>query len=138
MSFADEVEKLAALRNKGVITPEEFEQSKAALLARELDRPEPRREREWTQDPIAPMPESNMIWAVLATLFCAWPLGIVAIVKASRVANLWYNGNYGAARDAAESAKKWSIASAAVGVFLIIILLILAASTGGRIWRDLF
>ena len=138
MSLADELEKLAALRNKGVITPDEFERSKAALLARELDRPSPRDERESVHDPIAPMPESNMIWAVLATLFCAWPLGIVAIVKASRVANLWYNGHYGQARDAAESAKKWSIASAAVGVFLLIILLILAASTGGRIWRDLF
>jgi hypothetical protein len=34
ISVADELEKLANLRDKGVITPEEFDQQKARLLAR--------------------------------------------------------------------------------------------------------
>lgn len=138
MSLADELEKIAALHDKGIITAEEFEKTKARLLERELDRPSWNGSRDSVPDPLAPMPESNMMWAVLSTLFCAWPLGIVAIVKASKVANLWYNGRYGEARDAAESAKKWSIASAAVGLALVLLILILAAATGGRVWRHLF
>ncbi len=61
-------------------------------------------------------PNTNLVWAILSTLFCCLPLGIVAIVKASQVDTLWFCGKYNEAIAAAESAKKWSIIAAVVGV----------------------
>lgn len=61
-------------------------------------------------------PNTNLVWAILSTLFCCLPLGIVAIVKASQVDTLWFCGKYSEAIAAAESAKKWSIIAAVVGV----------------------
>ena len=35
-------------------------------------------------------PDNNMIWAVLATIFCCFPLGIYALIQASNVKTLYY------------------------------------------------
>ena len=48
-------------------------------------------------------PDSGMVWAVLTTLFCCLPFGIVAIVYASKVNNLWMMGYYDGARAAART-----------------------------------
>ena len=34
-------------------------------------------------------PDSNLVWAILCTVLCCLPLGIVAIVKAASVEKLW-------------------------------------------------
>lgn len=69
-----------------------------------------------------------MVWAILTTILCCLPFGIVAIVYASKVDNLWYSGFKDAAYDAANKARNWSIASAAtaLGVWVIYIICILA------------
>lgn len=70
-------------------------------------------------------PENNLVWAILSTVMCCWPLGIVAIIKASKVNGLWYQGRFQEAHKAADDAKKWSIYSAAsIGVFIILYILI--------------
>lgn len=66
-------------------------------------------------------PDSYLVWAILTTLFCCVPLGIVSIVKASQVSGLWAQGRYPEAQQASQDAKKWAIWSAVVGVILIII-----------------
>lgn len=63
-----------------------------------------------------PMPDSHLVWAILTTLFCCLPLGIVSIVQASKVSGFYYGGNYQAAQEASESAKKFAIISAIVGL----------------------
>ena len=79
-------------------------------------------------------PDNGMVWAILTTLFCCLPFGIVAIVKASNVNSLWMSGNYDAARQAAKSSKNWSIAAACTGLgisiiyFILIILCALASN----------
>lgn len=65
--------------------------------------------------PQTPAPDSYMVWAILTTILCCLPFGIVAIVYASKVDGLWYSGNQVAALDAASKAKNWSIAAALVG-----------------------
>jgi hypothetical protein len=86
-------------------------------------------------DPYAagPKPSSYLVWAILTTLFCCLPLGIVSIVQAAKVDGLWSSGNYAGARAASESAKKWALISAAVGVGLLVIWIVLAgvATSGG-------
>lgn len=56
-------------------------------------------------------PPTYLVWAILATVFCCLPLGIVAIVYASKVTNLYYQGEYLKAQKASNRALYWSLAS---------------------------
>ncbi|MDQ1629132.1 MAG: hypothetical protein QOI54_2876 [Actinomycetota bacterium] len=69
----------------------------------------------------APAPNNNLVWAILTTLFCCLPLGIVSIVKAAQVNGLWASGQFDAAHKSAQDAKKFAIWAAAVGGVLILI-----------------
>ena len=42
-------------------------------------------------------PDNNMLWAILSTLFCCLPLGIVAIINAAKVDGLYRSGDYSGA-----------------------------------------
>lgn len=64
---------------------------------------------------------NNLVWAILSTLLCCLPLGIVSIVYAAKVDGLSASGNTDAARDAANSAKNWAIAAAVSGPVVAII-----------------
>jgi hypothetical protein len=55
---------------------------------------------------------NNLVWAILATLLCCLPLGIVSIVYAAKVDSLVAAGDVPAARRAADSARNWAIAAA--------------------------
>ena len=72
-----------------------------------------------------PMPDTYMVWAVLVTVFCCLPFGIVSIVKASQVSSLYNQGRYQEAVAASEAAKKWAIWSAVAGVVISIIVIVL-------------
>ncbi len=74
-----------------------------------------------------PMPENYLVWAILATIFCscAFPLGIVAIVKASKVSSAYGAGDYTGAQKASEDAKKWTIWTAIIGGILALLIVIL-------------
>lgn len=81
-----------------------------------------------------PPPDNHMVWAILSTVMCCLPLGIVAIIKASKVEQLWYRGFHAEAQKAADEAKKWSIYSAVsigVVVVLYIILMIIIVAVQG-------
>ncbi|WP_033290503.1 CD225/dispanin family protein [Amycolatopsis jejuensis] len=85
-----------------------------------------------------PPPDSNLVWAILATVFCCLPLGIVAIVKASQVNTLWYQGFAAEAHQAADEARKWAMWSALsiailIGVYLLVVLIVLLVA-GRAIW----
>lgn len=60
-------------------------------------------------------PENYLIWAILSTLFCCLPLGIVAVVKANQVDSLWLGQRYDEALAASNEAKKWTMISAISG-----------------------
>lgn len=63
-----------------------------------------------------PQPDNYLVWAILSTVLCCLPLGIVSIVYSNKVSSLWAQGQYGAAQAASASAKKWAMISAIVGV----------------------
>ncbi|WP_199435100.1 CD225/dispanin family protein [Qaidamihabitans albus] len=68
-----------------------------------------------------PPPDNNLVWGILATVFCCLPLGIVSIVKANQVSTLWMQGLHAEARKAADEAKKWAIWSAAsLGILVLL------------------
>lgn len=63
-------------------------------------------------------PDNYLVWSILATVLCCVPFGIVAIISSSKVDGLWSSGQYDAARAASESAKKWTIVAAVLGVIV--------------------
>lgn len=69
----------------------------------------------------SPAISNNLIWAILATLFCCLPLGIVSIIYAAKVDGLVAAGNYAAAQEAADKAKSWALWAA--GAFVVLMLL---------------
>ena len=71
-----------------------------------------------------PRPDNNLVWAILCTVLCCLPLGIVSIIKASSVNSLYDRGDYAGAQAAADSAKKWAIWGAVGAVVFWIIYLI--------------
>ena len=73
-----------------------------------------------------PPPSNNLVWAILTTLFCCLPFGIVSIVQAAKVNGLWAQGQHAAAQETANSAKKWAIISAVVGLAWIVLVVILS------------
>lgn len=85
-------------------------------------------------DNYQPKPDSNLVWAILSTCFCCLPLGIVAIVNAAKVDDLYRNGDYAAAWEASEKAKKYSLYGAiACGVvFALYVLVVILAAIAAR------
>ena len=63
---------------------------------------------------------THLVWAILTTLLCCWPLGVVAIVYAARVDGLRAGGDLPGARRASRLAGLWAMWSALVMVLLIV------------------
>ncbi len=84
--------------------------------------------------PSTPKPSSFLVWAILSTIFCCLPFGIVSIVYASKVDGLWYTGKYVEAQDAASKARMWfwwSFGSALLIWIAYIILVIVGVAASG-------
>lgn len=86
-----------------------------------------------------PCPETNLVWAILCTVLCCLPLGIVAIIKATSVEKLWFQGRHEEAIKASDDAKKYSIIGAivaAVGIVIYILfyVIVIAAAVGSSSW----
>jgi hypothetical protein len=58
------------------------------------------------------------------------PLGIVAIIKSTKVKELWAQGDHAGAQKAADDAKKYSIWGAGIGVLFIVLYVIFALFIG--------
>ena len=72
-------------------------------------------------------PDNGLVGAILATIFCCQPFGIVAIVFAAQVDTAWSAGNYAAAHENAEKARKWTKVAFACGLVYVVILVIYLA-----------
>lgn len=54
---------------------------------------------------LPPCPKNHMAMAVLSTIFCCLPFGIVAIIKAAQVNSFYMNGFYERAQISANDAQ---------------------------------
>lgn len=80
-----------------------------------------------------PKPDNYLIWAILSTLFCCLPLGVVSIVYSSKVDGQYNAGDFGGAQDSADKAKKfamWSAISAGIVIVIYIIIVVIAIASG--------
>lgn len=53
-------------------------------------------------------PKNHLVEAILVTLFCCLPFGIVGIINAARVENAFYSGDEMEAERLSREALKWS------------------------------
>lgn len=71
------------------------------------------------------MPKTWLVESILVTIFCCLPFGIVGIINATKVENLYLSGQYDMAEYYSNQAKKWTlwglIASLIIGALYIIL-----------------
>ncbi|WP_347373469.1 CD225/dispanin family protein [Aequorivita sp. Q41] len=80
--------------------------------------------------PMGTPPDNNLVWAILCTVLCCLPLGIVSIIKATKVKELWALGDTVGAQKAADDAKKWALWGAGISVIGIVLYIILVVVIG--------
>ena len=81
-------------------------------------------------------PDNYLVWAILCTVLCCLPFGIVSLVYSNKVAGLWAQGRVAEAQEASSNAKKWAIIGAIAGgvtyaiiVILYIVIAVVAVSS---------
>ncbi len=80
-----------------------------------------------------PKPDNYLVWAILTTVLCCLPFGIVSIVNSSKVDGLYASGNYDEALAKSKEAKKWAIVAAAVGGIVLLVYAIFVVFVGVNI-----
>lgn len=92
------------------------QQSASAPAATTWQQPVQGNER--IQEPAAqePCPPTNLVWAILACVFCCIPFGIVGIIYANKVSKCYLAGDIYGAKRASETGAWWIIAAMVVGV----------------------
>lgn len=76
-------------------------------------------------------PDNYLVFAIISTVLCCLPLGIVSIIHSTKVDNLWNAGQYTEARTASNQARQFAIYSAiAAAVVWAIYFALFAASSG--------
>jgi len=68
-----------------------------------------------------PKPNNHLVWAILTTLLCCLPLGIVAIIFAAQVDGKYNSGDYEGAKDSSAKAKNFSIIAAVIGIVVAVL-----------------
>lgn len=71
-----------------------------------------------------PRPSSYLALAIISTILCCLPTGIVSIIYSTKVNGLYEDGKYEEAQRASKNAKTWGLISIAAA-FLVVILYVL-------------
>lgn len=80
-----------------------------------------------------PMPPTYMLWAVLTTLCCCLPVGVVAIFFAAQVSTRYYARDFAGSRKASERAELWIILAIVLGMIANILYLPFSLLSGSFI-----
>lgn len=75
-------------------------------------------------------PDNYLVWAILSTILCCLPLGVVSIIYSCKVNSLWEGRQEQEAYEAARKAKNWAIASAVSGVVFSILYVVAIVAFG--------
>lgn len=80
---------------------------------------QPVQQAEQQQAPAEPCPPTNLVWAIIATVLCCIPAGIVAIYYSLKVTNKYREGDIEGAKRASETGAWWCIAAIVLGIILL-------------------
>jgi hypothetical protein len=61
-------------------------------------------------------PSTNLVWAIISTILCCIPFGIVAILYSRKVAKTFEAGDFAKAKKYSNLSQNWTIAAFSVGV----------------------
>lgn len=73
------------------------------------------------QPSVVVKPQSYMASAILVTLFCCLPFGVVSIIYAAQVDSKFSAGDYPGAQQASNTARNWYHAALVCGLVIIVI-----------------
>lgn len=80
--------------------------------------------------PGAQPPDNYLVWAILTTVLCCLPLGVVSIVFSSQVNSKWAMGDVAGAQEASRKARKFAIWSGIAAVVVLVLGLVLVVAGG--------
>lgn len=83
------------------------------------------------QEAVQAKPDNYLVWAILTTVLCCLPLGIVSIIHAAKVNDLYAARKYSEAQSEAGKAKQWAIYACIGGVISYFLWFVLAYSGSG-------
>lgn len=78
-------------------------------------------------------PNNYLALSIITTVMCCMPLGIVSIIKSTKVDGLYHEGKYQEAEETSKSAKNWAMAgiiSTVVFTVLYILFIFLVSAAG--------
>lgn len=79
-----------------------------------------------------PVVQNYLVWAILSTLFCCLPFGVVSIVFASQVNGKLAVGDVAGAQQAAKNAKTWAWVAFGAGLaFGLLYFVVMAIGIAG-------
>ena len=76
-----------------------------------------------------PCPPTNLVWAIITTVLCCLPAGIVAIIYAMKVTNKYREGDIEGAKRASEVGAWWCIVSIILGILSMPLVSLLQVSS---------
>jgi len=76
-------------------------------------------------------PPNYLAWAIISTILCCLPFGIVSIIYAAQVNSKWASGDVSGAQQSSKNAKTWAWISFAAGLLGIVFWIIIVAIFGG-------
>ncbi len=87
---------------------------------------------QYAEQPVQPepCPPTNLVWAIISTVLCCIPTGIVAIFYALKVSNKYREGDIEGAKRASEVGAWWCIATIILGIICQPFLSMLTMSLG--------
>ncbi len=72
-----------------------------------------------------PRPSSYLALAIISTIMCCLPIGIVSIIYATKVNSAYEDGKYSEANKASKNAKTWGLISVGVALLGFVIYLLI-------------
>lgn len=92
-------------------------QPQQPVVEQSIQQPAPQQPQyaEQPQQP-EPCPPTNLVWAIISTVLCCIPTGIVAIFYALKVSNKYREGDIEGAKRASEVGAWWCIATIILGI----------------------
>ena len=76
-----------------------------------------------------PCPPTNLVWAIITTVLCCLPAGIVAIIYAMKVTSKYREGDIEGAKRASEVGAWWCIVSIILGILSMPLISLLQVSS---------
>lgn len=83
-------------------------------------------------------PKNHLVEAILVTIFCCLPFGIVGIINAARVENAFYSGDETEAERLSGQALKWVKIAFFTGIAAVVIYLIFVVFIAWQMANDGF